>query len=124
VKITKNQVNPTYKPNRIPLSERIAYIFFSILIFSYGTAIVIFDDFSVTNRRGDLVIQLDGFPLWIFYGAMLSVVALLISMVLDHYDKRNNEKNYKRFAKVTIILAISLFVLAILLQYFVFQQRT
>jgi cbb3-type cytochrome oxidase subunit 1 len=124
MEIPKNQVKPTYKPNRIPLSERIAYIFFSILIFAYGTAIVIFDDFTVTNRRGGVVIHLHGIPVWVLYGAMLSVVALLISMVLDHYDKRDNEKNYRQFAKIAVILAISLFVLAILLEGFVFQQRT
>lgn len=65
-----------------------------------------------------------GEPMWIMLGAFACAVANLLSIVIDHYDRRNNEINYRRFAKVTRILGWVLFGLAIVLDIFVFKRST
>ena len=48
----------------------------------------------------------------------------MLSVVVDHYDTRDNEINYKRFARVTQFLGWSLFILALVLDLFVFHKGT
>jgi hypothetical protein len=46
----------------------------------------------------------------------------MMSVVVDHYDKRNNEINYKRFARTTEALGWALLWAAFLLEAIVFQK--
>jgi hypothetical protein len=54
---------------------------------------------------------------------MICATLNLLSVVADHYDERNNETNYRFFAKVTGSLGWILVVVAIVLTL-VFQQGT
>jgi hypothetical protein len=38
------------------------------------------------------------------YAAMLCACAVLLSVVVDHYDRSNNETNYRRFAQIGKVL--------------------
>jgi hypothetical protein len=58
------------------------------------------------------------------YGAFLCAVGNMMSVVVDHYDQRNNENNYKLFARVTQIAGWTLFALALILDLFVFHKGT
>ncbi|GBG14975.1 uncharacterized protein NMK_2576 [Novimethylophilus kurashikiensis] len=65
-----------------------------------------------------------GEPAWLLYAAMICASLNMLSVVVDHYDIRNNEINYKRFAKVTQFLGWGLFILALVLDLFVFHKGT
>lgn len=65
-----------------------------------------------------------GIPCWIMYFALLAAALNLLSVVVDHYDKRNNETNYKRFAIWTRKIGWGLFILAFAADLFVYHQGT
>ena len=72
--------NNNYIPNHIPSSERIKNIIFSLALCAYGTYGVWGND-----------LYLHGIPAWVLYGAILCACLVMLSVVVDHYDKRNNE---------------------------------
>ncbi len=108
-------------PNHIPFGERVINIILSAIIFGYGTYGVLTDDIYIPGRSAGGT-HFHGEPTWILYGAFLCTAANLMSVVVDHYDKRNNVKNYKLFARLTQVAAWTLFILALLLDAFVFDK--
>jgi hypothetical protein len=88
-----------YKPNHIPADERLKNLVFSILLFVYGSYGVWVNDLYMPGRRSR-GIHLHDVPAWIMYGAMICACLVMLSVVVDHYDKRNNETNYKFFADI------------------------
>lgn len=102
-----------YNPNRIPKWERNINILFSTILLGYGIFGLIIDDLYIPGKRGT-GIHFHGIATWILFGAFLSGVANMMSVVVDHYDKRNNEKNYKLFSRITQILGWTLFVIALI----------
>jgi hypothetical protein len=112
-----------HNPNHIPSEERIMNIIFSSIMFLYATFGVIIDDLHIPGKRRP-GFHFHGVPAWIMYGAFLCAVANMMSVIVDHYDKRDNETNYKLFARVTQIAGWALFVLALILDIFVFHNGT
>jgi hypothetical protein len=49
------------------------------------------------------------------YGAMICACLVMLSVVVDHYDKRNNETNYQFFAGVFRFLGWVFFVLSLIM---------
>lgn len=86
-------------PNSIPRRERIANVVFSVLLFAYGSHGVWANDLYIPGRRSRGV-HLHDVPAWIMYGAMLCACLVMLSVVADHYDRRNNERHYRTFAQV------------------------
>ena len=66
--------------------------------------------------------MLHEFPAKVMYLAMLFACANLLAVV-DHYDRRNNEHRYRRVAKLAQIGGWTTFVLALVLDLFVFRGR-
>ena len=56
-----------------------------------------FNDLLLPSRRGGGVHLHDG-SAWIMYAAMICACLVMLSVVLDHYDRRNNERHYRAFA--------------------------
>lgn len=119
----QNSEKMGHNPNHIPSDERIMNIILSSVMFLYGTFGVIIDDLYIPGKRSPGT-HFHGEPAWVLYGAFLCAVANMMSVVVDHYDRRNNEINYQRFARVTQIVGWTLFVLAFVLDIFVFHKRT
>jgi hypothetical protein len=112
-----------YSPNHIPASTRRQYIFFSALLILYGLFGAWIGDIYVPGKRGPGA-HFRGVPLWFLVGAMAAAVANMISVVVDHYDERNNETNYRKFARITQILGWSLFILGFLVDMLVFKSSS
>lgn len=110
-------------PNHIPAKERVGNVLLSLALFGYGTYGALHDDIYVPGKRSAGV-HMHGTPMWVVYGAMLCAVANLMSVVVDHYDVRANEINYKRFARVTQGLGWALLIGAFLLDWFVYKTGT
>ncbi|AMM51426.1 hypothetical protein TH61_09905 [Rufibacter sp. DG15C] len=102
-----------YSPNQIPPEERGINIVLSLALLIYGTYGIVNNDFYIPARftKG---MSLTGVSAWIMYAAFLCAVLNLLSVVVDHYDERNNEFSYKRFARFTQVSGWALFFLAIL----------
>lgn len=103
-----------YTPNHIPAGERTQNIVFSILLFAYGTYGVWVNDLYIPGKR-TRGIHLHDVPAWIMYGAIICACLVMLSVVVDHYDKRNNETNYKFFADFFRFLGWVFFVLSLVM---------
>lgn len=104
----------TYSPNHIPRAERLKNVLMSGALLAYGTFGLWIDDLFLPSKRGS-GLHLHGLPVWVMYLAMILASANLLAVVVDHYDQRNNEHNYRRFAKLTQILGWAAFALALVL---------
>ena len=113
----------THHPNQIELSTRIWYLILSAILLAYGTFGVWLDDIYVPGKRSPGT-HFHGEPAWLIYMAMVSASLSMLSVIVDHYDIRNNEVGYQRFAKVTQALAWALFILALILDLLVFRKGT
>ncbi len=106
---------PPHTPNHIPLHLRVFYVLLSGALLAYGAYGLWVDDlFMPGKRRGG--IHLHGPEAWLMYFAFVAGALNMLSVVVDHFDRRNNETNYRRFGKITSWAAI-LFFAASLLAY-------
>jgi hypothetical protein len=55
---------------------------------------------------------------------LLCFVAYCVLKIIGHYDTRNNEVAYRRFAKLLSFLGLGLFILVLLLETFFFRNST
>lgn len=107
-------MNTSYTPNHIPAKERISNTLFSLALLAYGSYGVWVNDLYVPGKRSK-GIHLHDTPAWVMYGAIVCSCLVMLSVVVDHYDKRNNETNYKRFADTFRILGWGFFGLSLVL---------
>lgn len=107
-------------PNRIPASQRFLDVLYASVIIGFGALGLFKGELLLPGKRtsGPNGIALQGVSAWIMYGAMLCATCVLLSSVVDHYDRRNNESGYRRFVQVGKIAGWSLFVLALALHAF------
>lgn len=103
-----------YTPNHIPANERMQNTAFSILLFVYGSYGVWVNDLYIPGKRSR-GIHLHDVPAWIMYGAIICACLVMLSVVVDHYDKRNNETNYKSFADFFRFLGWGFFWLSLIM---------
>lgn len=106
-----------FVPNHISLETRTWYFVVSSLMLIYAVSGVVRNDFYIWlplgRRSGPMSIHLYDLSAWIAAAAAFCASANLISVIVDHYDKRNNERGYRLFAKVMFIAAIALLVLSL-----------
>lgn len=93
-----------HTPNHIPASKRFIYVLFSLFLLGYGGCGLWANDLEIPGRHGRIVMRLHGVPAWIMYGAFICACVVMLSVVVDHYDKRNNETQYKNLADLFRIL--------------------
>ena len=117
-----DQGGQSYVPNHIPLKTRIWHITLSCFLIVYGTVGVSLGGILVLGKRSSVIFH--GVPMWLVFCAMLTAVANLLSVVLDHYDQRENEHHYRQWAKYTQVVGWFFFVAAFVLDIFVFRVGT
>lgn len=100
-----------YVANHIPRDERISNTVFALVIFVYGAVSLLIDDFYIPGKRSNGE-HLHGMPVWIMFAASLCAVIVLTATVIDHYDKRPNERGYQRLGKAFRVLGWGLFLSA------------
>jgi hypothetical protein len=89
-----------YKPNTVPAFQRWKSLFFSAVLLTYGIYGVWINDLYVPGKRSNGT-HLQDLPAWVMFGAIFSACLVMISTCIDHYDKRNNEIKYQRFASTS-----------------------
>ena len=103
----KDSKENTHTPNHISEEERMKCILFAAALLIYGTYGWFNDDIYIPGKRGR-GIHFHGAACTLIYGAFIFGAANFISVIVDHYDKRNNETNYQKFAKVSRIIGLIL----------------
>jgi hypothetical protein len=101
-----------YTPNHIPVETRWAHVLVSGGLIIYGLIGLWLDDLYMPGKRGR-GLHFHGLAAQILFAAFVSGCCNLLSVVVDHYDRRNNETNYRLFAQVTSILGLGLLVAAL-----------
>ena len=108
VAYTKAQRDKTrrkpYIPNSIPGKVRLINLSFGLGGIVYGAYGLHRNDLFIPSRRGPGTHLHDGAAM-LMVAAIACGCAVLLSVVLDHYDERNNEAHYQRAAQVLRWLA-------------------
>ncbi|MEP6881744.1 MAG: hypothetical protein ABI866_07115 [Dokdonella sp.] len=93
----------SYQPNHIPATERAINILFAIVIIAVGLVSFTTGELLLPGKRtsGPNGISMQGAPAWCMSIAMVCACIVLLSVVVDHYDRRNNERYYRRIASVS-----------------------
>jgi hypothetical protein len=109
------EIFEVHQPNKIPWQTRLYYMIASPVLLLYGTFGLIYDDIYIPGKRSR-GIHFHGYTAIIVYFVFLFAISNMVSVIIDHFDKRDNEINYKYFAKVTSGIALALFVVAFVVQ--------
>jgi hypothetical protein len=97
----------------VSLKERLINVAAAVFLLAYGTYGVYVNDLFIPGKRSK-GIHLHDVPAWIMYGAFICACCVLVSEVIDHYDKRDNEHMYHRFANFFKYVGWTFFGLSIL----------
>jgi hypothetical protein len=100
-----------YVANAVPLLQRIAYACLAVALVCYGAVGVLTDALWVPGRRTSGLV-LAGIPAWLAMASLCIGALGLLSVVIDHYDRRNNEQQYRRFQSATRLLSLGCLVVA------------
>jgi hypothetical protein len=102
-----------YVPNHFSAAERGWNLFLAACLLIYGSLSLYIDDLHLPGRytRG---VHLHGTAAWLMVGAFVMAAAVMLALVLDHYDRRNNEHHYYWFKKGASWMGWSLFASALL----------
>ena len=114
IKMTKLE---KYTPNHIPKVERVFNIFWSLILLAFAYDSFTSDSFHLPGRGASDGIIFTGYSLWVFGSALVFGVVNLLVNVVDHYDKRNNETQYKMLSRVLTSITLILVIWATSLAY-------
>lgn len=89
----------SYTPNQIPLASRLLRTAGAIVLIAHGVIGVLNDDVIIPTKRS--VIHLHGISGWVMAASIFCAALVLVSAVVDHFDRRDNEATYKRFGRWT-----------------------
>jgi hypothetical protein len=102
-----------YIPNEIPINERVLSLVISTFLLVYGLYGLYKGEIYIPGKRGD-GIYLDGLALWIMLAGLICGAIVFISVVLDHYDRRDNEHKYYKIGSRAKYLGIGCFGFALI----------
>jgi hypothetical protein len=103
-----------YRPNQIPPEKRAFHIATAVILITYGVISLAIDDMYLPRRRRRPGTHLHGAAVVLAFAAILCASGALLTVVVDHYDRRDNERHYRTAALALQVTALVLFVAAIL----------
>ena len=101
-----------YIPNIVSRTERFIYAVLSLLLVIGGAAGLSNDDLLMVTRRH--IYHLHGKEAAIMYGAYIFASLCMLTIIVDHYDKRDNEILYSFFSRFFGVIAVILMFLSML----------
>jgi len=101
-----------YIPNEISREDLTTNIVLSLILLGYGGYSLSIGQIWIPVKK--IVITLYGTPLLIMLASIVCAIILMLTLVADHYDKRDNEMTYYKVASSIRALGITLFVLALI----------
>jgi len=103
----------SYEPNFIPVKTRTINIIGSIALIGYGTIGLYINDLYLPGKRSR-GIHLHDEPALLMYVAFICASLVMLSVVIDHYDQRNNKEKYKIFSRIFSYMGWGFFILSLL----------
>ena len=106
-----------YKPNSVPVRERLARIALSAALVLFAVIALLADDFWIPTGKANSGpgIHLHGTAVWIMGGAIVCACVVILCTVVDHYDKRDNEHVYKTVEMLFTVAGFGAFFSALIL---------
>lgn len=101
-----------YVPNHIPSGARLGLVLSSLFLLAYGAYGVWVNDLYLPGRRGG--IHLHDAAAWTMFGAITCGCIVMLLVIIDHYDRRENELNYWRATRFLRGLGWTCFVLSLI----------
>jgi hypothetical protein len=114
---TEKQSGYQFTPNHIKWTTRFYYFIASVSLFSYGAYGVYINDLFLPGRRGGAGTHFHDGAAYVLFGAIICGCLYMISVVIDHYDKRDNEDRYHDFGVIMKYLGIALFIAAAVFKF-------
>ena len=102
-----------YIPNSISVASRLINIIITIALLIYGAQGIYTDDLYIPGKGGGT--HYSGTSIWLVYAGIICLCMYLISIVIDHYDKRDNEHYYYKFGKSIRLIGFLFYLAAIVL---------
>jgi hypothetical protein len=101
--------------NHYTVWQRVRNTLLALALLAYGGLGLYIDDLVLPGKRGR-VIHLQGAPKWALFAAIGCAAAVLLALVIDHYDRRHNEHHYDRFKRQATSAGWSFLTVAVLWQ--------
>lgn len=109
-------------PNDIPLNQRFWSLLGAILLLVWGGHGLLKNDLVLPlRRRADL--HLHDESAYLMFAAFVCGALVLLAIVIDHYDRRNNEHHYQRFSRTMSKVGWWLFGSALLLKLILWLRK-
>lgn len=108
-------LNPAdYTPNEVPLKKRVINVALALLVMAYSGYSLWAGRFVMAgSSRGKVeVITFVGIEVWIMSAACLSAAAFGVLSVIDHFDRRRNERGYRKIVAACFVLMAAMMGLA------------
>jgi len=100
-----------YIPNQVSIGKRVINIIISLSVLSYAIYGLIYDKLVIPSNTGSF--ELYGFSIYIMLVAAILLAVYLLSFVLDHYDRRNNEIIYRKIQRYSSRLGLAMLCVAL-----------
>ena len=85
-----------YKPNTVSRGGRVLNVLLGLMLLGYGIVGLLAAHVDLHGARIRIAV-FEGGPAWLMAAAFIAGALVLFSVVIDHYDTRNNERYYKAF---------------------------
>lgn len=113
----------SYIPNKVSLLVRMKNLIFSIILLVYGTIGLFAQKIYIPMPSKYSYRRDNGFWFYdeaaiLIVGAFFCGILVMISVIVDHYDKRNNENKYRKFSSFFKILGYGLLSVAVITQIY------
>ena len=108
-----------YSPNKIPKPTRIFNIIWAVFLLGLCFYALIKGNLVYPGVRGAGPVELSDVSLISFVVGLISGALNAVLVVIDHYDKRDNEFFYKKMANVLNVVGVVAIVLAFAYQFVV-----
>ncbi|MGQ7818714.1 hypothetical protein [Metapseudomonas furukawaii] len=106
-----------YVPNQVTLLDRAASLIGAVVLFGLSAYVIYVQHFQLAygGRRGRraLVLEFSGAEITLPVLSLLLGAVSVISVFLDHYDKRQNEHIYRKIGRYSLGLGFCCYTLAI-----------
>jgi hypothetical protein len=103
-----------YFQNTVPLQARLLYIVSSLGLIINGIIGIVENDLVLPRGKRMPYIHFHDEPAIFVFGACMCAAVIMISVVFDHYDERDNESEYLKFQVIVGSLGAILFSIGIL----------
>jgi hypothetical protein len=103
-----------YTPNHLSALERFAALFWAAGLIGFSIVGWSRGEIPVVGGKGAGV-MVGGAGLWVMLSANLLLAAAALVAVVDHYDRRNNERQYRRAFGILGIAGVGALILGVVL---------